>query len=113
MPWPYPDSRVAPSAPRPPAGQERGDAVTETSIRRLFERYEQLFERALTGKADMDEVTSVYAPAFVGASPAGIVAGKNDDHLKQAMEQGYRHYRAIGTKMMRIRDVRISPIDDH
>jgi hypothetical protein len=86
--------------------------VTETSIRRLFERYEQLFERALNGKADMDEVTSVYASAFVGASPAGIVAGKNDDHLKQAMEQGYRHYRAIGTKMMRIRDVRISPIDD-
>ena len=87
--------------------------MTETSIRRLFERYEQLFERALSGKADMDDVTSVYAPAFVGASPAGIVAGKNDDQLKQAMEQGYRHYRAIGTKTMRIRDVRISPIDDH
>jgi hypothetical protein len=28
------------------------------------------------------------------------------------MAQGYAHYRAIGTKDMRIRDVRLSPIDD-
>jgi hypothetical protein len=59
----------------------------------------------------MDEVTSVYASAFIAASPAGIMVGKNDDQLKQAMEQGYARYRAIGTKEMRIRDVGISPID--
>lgn len=29
------------------------------------------------------------------------------------MEQGYAHYRAIGTKEMRIRAVRVSPIDEH
>lgn len=61
----------------------------------------------------MDEVTSVYASAFIAASPAGVMIGKNDDQLKQAMEQGYARYRAIGTKEMRIRDVRISPIDEH
>ncbi|MGX9117920.1 DUF6841 family protein [Mesorhizobium sp. BHbsci] len=85
----------------------------EAQVRKLFERYEQLFRKSLAGDADMDEVTSVYASAFIAASPAGVMVGKNDDQLKQVMEQGYAHYRAIGTKEMRIRDVRISPIDEH
>ncbi|RWK58456.1 nuclear transport factor 2 family protein [Mesorhizobium sp.] len=85
----------------------------EAQVRKLFERYEQLFEKSLAGDGDMDEVTSVYASAFIAASPAGVMVGRNDDQLKQVMEQGYAHYRAIGTKAMRIRDVRISPIDEH
>jgi hypothetical protein len=85
----------------------------EAQVRKLFERYERLFEKSLAGDADMDEVTSVYAAAFIAASPAGVMVGKNDDQLKQVMEQGYAHYRAIGTKSMRIRDVRISPIDGY
>ncbi|SJM33932.1 nuclear transport factor 2 family protein [Mesorhizobium delmotii] len=85
----------------------------EAQVRKLFERYEQLFEKSLAGDANMDEVTSVYASAFIAASPAGVMVGKNDDQLKQVMEQGHARYRAIGTKAMRIRDVRISPIDGH
>ncbi|TIR42036.1 MAG: nuclear transport factor 2 family protein [Mesorhizobium sp.] len=85
----------------------------EAQVRKLFERYEQLFRKSLAGDADMDEVTSVYASAFIAASPAGVMVGRNDDQLKQVMEQGYARYRAIGTKAMRIRDVRISPIDEH
>jgi hypothetical protein len=41
-----------------------------------------------------------------------VVAGKNDDQLKQVMEQGYDRYRAMGTKEMRLRGVRLSAIDD-
>lgn len=85
----------------------------DAQVRKLFERYEQLFRKSLAGDADMDEVASVYASAFIAASPAGVMVGNNDDQFKQAMEQGYAHYRAIGTKEMRIRDVRISPIDEH
>ncbi|TIU61929.1 MAG: nuclear transport factor 2 family protein [Mesorhizobium sp.] len=85
----------------------------DAQVRKLFERYEQLFQKSLAGDADMDEVASVYASAFIAASPAGVMVGKNDDQFKQVMEQGYAHYRAIGTKEMRIRDVRISPIDEH
>ena len=85
----------------------------ETQVKALFERYEQAMKQALAGKPDMEETTDFYASAFVAASPAGIMAGKNDDALKQVMEQGYAHYRAIGTKEMRIRETRISPIDDH
>ena len=85
----------------------------ETSVRKLFERYEQLFNKSLRGDMDMDEITSVYASAFIAVSPTGIVAGKNDGELEQAIERGYARYRAIGTKEMQIRDVQILPIDEH
>ena len=85
----------------------------ETAVRKLFERYEDFFRRSLAGDSDMDEVASLYASDFIAASPAGVMTGKNDDRLKQVMEQGYAHYRAIGTKGMRIRHIRLSPIDEH
>ena len=85
----------------------------ETSVRTLFERYERVFNTALHGDADMDEVAALYAPEFIAASPAGVMTGKNDAQLKQAMAQGYARYRAIGTKAMRVRGLRISPMDEH
>jgi hypothetical protein len=85
----------------------------EVAVRKLFERYQSLFNRSLGGDADMDAVASLYASDFIAASPAGVMTGKNDDQLKRVMAQGYARYRAIGTKAMRIRDVRISPIDEH
>jgi hypothetical protein len=87
-------------------------ADMETCVRQLFDRYEQGFAKALRGDVDMDEVTSFYATAFVAATPAGVMAGENDERLRQAMEQGYAHYRAIGTREMHIRELRTSPIDD-
>ena len=86
--------------------------MMETGVRAFFERYETVFNRSLGGDADMDAVTTLYASEFIAASPAGVMAGKNDDQLKQAMAQGYARYREIGTKEMRLRDVRISPLDD-
>jgi len=85
----------------------------EASVKAFFERYESVFNRALAGEMDMDEVAALYAAAFIAASPAGVMTGANDEKLRQAMAQGYAHYRAIGTKGMRIRDVRISPMDQH
>lgn len=85
----------------------------ETSVRNFFERYESFFNRSLGGDTDMDEVAALYASEFIAASPAGVMTGKNDDQLRQVMAQGYARYRAIGTKEMRIRNLRLSPIDDH
>ena len=85
----------------------------EASVRKFFERYESVFNRSLGGDTDMDEVAALYASEFIAASPAGVGTGKNDDQLKQAMAQGYARYRAMGTKDMRIRDVRLSPMDEH
>lgn len=87
--------------------------MMEASVRELFERYELFFNRSLGGDMDMNEVAALYASEFIAASPAGVKTGKNDDQLKQVMAQGYAHYRSIGTKEMRIRNVRVSPIDEH
>jgi hypothetical protein len=90
-----------------------GGEMMEASVRKLFERYERFFKQSLGGDIDMHEVASLYASDFIAATPAGVVTGKNDDQLEQIMAQGYARYRAIGTKEMRIRSVRLSPIDDH
>jgi hypothetical protein len=85
----------------------------ETSVRKLFERYERVFKASLDGDVDMDDVAALYASEFIAASPAGVMTGKNDEQLKRVMAEGYAHYRAIGTKEMRIRALRISPMDEH
>ncbi len=94
------------------ARHPEGETVKD-GVRKLFERYENFFRRSLDGDVDMNEVAALYAPKFIAASPAGVMTGKNDDQFRRAMERGYAHYRSIGTKDMRIRDVRLSPIDDH
>jgi hypothetical protein len=57
-----------------------------------------VFKKSLNGDIDTEEVASAYAPAFIAASPAGVMCGKNDEQLMHVMRQGYAHYRAIGTK---------------
>jgi hypothetical protein len=89
------------------------EEMMETSVRKLFERDERLFNQSLGGGVDMGEVASLYASDFIAATPAGVMTGKNDDQLEHVMAQGYAHYRAIGTKGMRIRNVRLSAIDEH
>jgi len=85
----------------------------ETSVRKLFERYESCFKQSLGGDMDINKVAALYATEFIAASSAGVMAGKNDDQLERILAQGYARYRAIGTKEMRIRSVRLSSIDDH
>lgn len=88
----------------------------DTAIRTLFARYERAFNAALAGAgagmvADAD-LAALYAPAFIAASPQGVRAGQNDADFLRGMAEGYTHYRAIGTRDMRIRTLRVTPIDD-
>ena len=83
----------------------------DTAIRRLFERYEQYFARALAGHADPAEAAALYASDFIAASPLGVVSGKTDDAFLQVMADGYAHYRDIGTQAMLIRNVDVQPIN--
>ena len=86
--------------------------MMEASVRKLFERYERVFNLSLGGDVDTKAVRSLYASDFIAATPAGLMTGKNNERLEQAMTHGYARYRAIGMKGTRIRDVRLSPIDD-
>lgn len=84
----------------------------ETNIKTFFDRYAHCFNRALAGEADLDTIAAFYASAFIAASPSGVAAGENNAQLREAMAQGYDRYRAIGTKAMQIRDLRVTLIDD-
>ena len=84
----------------------------EKYVNELFERYQEFFRKALMNKVDMEQVASSYASAFIAASPAGVSVGQNDEQLKQTMQLGFEYYRQIGTKDMRLRNVRIAPIDE-
>ncbi|WP_029042712.1 hypothetical protein [Cucumibacter marinus] len=87
--------------------------MPDTAVRRLFERYEKLMNQALGGgDVDPGEVASLYASEFIGAGPAGVMTGKNDQQFTKAVTDGYAYYRQIGTRAMRIRTVRTTPIDD-
>lgn len=85
----------------------------KAEVERFFERYERFFARSLAGDVDANEMASLYAPEFIAATPSGVMTGRNNETLRQAMAEGYARYRAIGTKEMRVRHVRISPIDAH
>lgn len=84
----------------------------ETGVKKLFERYEQVFRNALRGDIDMNEAALLYASEFIAATPAGVMTGKNDEQLKEVMAKGYERYRAMGTKDMRMRGLRISSLDE-
>ncbi len=77
----------------------------EEDVNRLFERYQDLFCQAIQGNADVDQITSSYASAIIGATPSGVMASQNDELFKEALKKGFDHYRAIGTKDMRIRGI--------
>ena len=84
----------------------------EAKVRAYFDRYERLFNRSLHGEIDLDAIAAQYASAYIAASPAGVQVGVNDAAFRRATTEVYARCRAIGTEGMRIRDVRVVPIDD-
>ena len=87
--------------------------MKEKRIHEFFKRYQDFFRQGLKNEADMEQVASSYATAFIAASPAGVMTGQNDGQLKQVMRQGFERYRQLGTKDMTLRGVRINPVDEH
>lgn len=86
--------------------------MTKDIIEKFFARYERFFAQSLEGNMDANEISSLYAQEFIAASPAGVMAGKNDLQFEQALAQGYEQYRKTGTKGMSVRGVNVSRIDD-
>lgn len=84
----------------------------ESAVGKLFERYENWFGKALAGEAGMEEVAALYASDMIAASPFGVRSGRNDARFRQVMAEGYARYRAMGTRGMRIRHLRLSAIDE-
>ncbi|XUY30584.1 nuclear transport factor 2 family protein (plasmid) [Agrobacterium sp. rho-8.1] len=80
-------------------------------IEALFDRYTREFNNAVAGQPNMDALADQYSEAFIGAAPAGVMVSKNDDDFKKSMSAGFDYQRKIGTRQMRLRGIRIHPID--
>ncbi|MGN0424721.1 MAG: hypothetical protein ACI4FY_05320 [Acetatifactor sp.] len=52
--------------------------MTKDTLEKFFQRYERFFMQSLSGEIDGDEMSELYAPEFIAASPIGVLAGKND-----------------------------------
>jgi hypothetical protein len=86
----------------------------ENILRRFFSEYEARFNRAIADPAQMDVegMAAAFAESFLGASPIGITCSKNDEQLRQALQEGMAFYRSIGTTTMKMVSLSITPLDD-
>jgi hypothetical protein len=79
----------------------------------FFRRYESRFNDALAGQQpDVDRIAADFAEHFIEASPAGIMAGANDNRFREAIPQGWDFYKKIGVLAMNIRSKDITMFDE-
>ena len=89
-------------------------------VRQFFQAYEARFMRALQGDNkvegavdDIEGTVNAFAEHFIEASPAGVVAGKNDDTFRKLIPRGNEFYRSIGTQLMTIRNIAIAELNEY
>jgi len=80
-------------------------------VHQFFDRYRQLFQDGIDGTVDTDALSRCYAREFIAAGPQGVLGGKNDAQFVGALRAGYARYRAIGTRRMAVRAIRVDAID--
>ncbi|WP_245493484.1 MULTISPECIES: nuclear transport factor 2 family protein [unclassified Mesorhizobium] len=88
--------------------------VSRADLQEFFKTYEKVYNDAIAGTVDLDDVADIYSTGFVSVTPAGVIVGENGAELKDVMKKGFEAYRAIGSKKMICADVSVTPIDqDH
>lgn len=83
----------------------------QQEIAALIDRYERQTNAALAGNPDMEAVSDLYDDAFIGASPAGVMAGNKDAGFESVLAAGFARNREIGTRRMDVRVLKVEPID--
>ena len=69
----------------------------------FFSQYAARVNWALwEGQFDADGIMHSFTEDFVGASPLGVLAGKNDATFKEAILRGWSYYRDLGIHSMNI-----------
>lgn len=87
--------------------------IEKEEIIKFFDRYESQFNAALAETTDdASEVANSFAQYFIEASPAGILAGTNDDKYRKMIPKGWAAYRRMGVTSMNIIHREITLLDD-
>ena len=87
--------------------------MKKEQVEKFFQKYEQFFMQSLSGNVIFDEITELYAPEFIAASPMGVMTGKNDINFQKALSYGYEQYRKMGTIGMHVCKIKVYPIDEY
>jgi hypothetical protein len=91
------------------------EVTINQAVEMFFSAYEARFNTALGDLAtdDVEGTASAFADYFVEASPVGVSGGKNDDGFRAMIPKGNDFYRSIGTQLMKIKSLKITPLDDY
>lgn len=88
-------------------------AIQQHEIENFFDRYEARVNDALSGaEPEIDETVKSFASDFIEASPAGIMAGKNDKKFRKVIRDGWSFYKEIGIRVMDIVSIQITILDN-
>ena len=89
--------------------------ITYQTLGSFFTEYEARTNRALgtTPSVDVEATAAAFADCFVGASPVGVMCGKNDEEFRKQIHTGLEFYRSIGTKSMTIKSLTTTLLDDY
>ncbi|MDX8448954.1 nuclear transport factor 2 family protein [Mesorhizobium captivum] len=88
--------------------------ISETDAETFFKTYEKIYNEAIAGNVNLNDVAANYSTGFVSVTPAGVMVGENGKQLKDIMKKGFEAYRAMGSKKMICKEVSVTPIDqDH
>jgi hypothetical protein len=88
-------------------------AIQQHEIENFFNRYEARFNDALSNREpEIDETVKSFASEFIEASPAGIVAAKNNKKFRKAIIEGWNFYKEIGVNGMDILSTQITVLDN-
>ncbi|MFC7377674.1 hypothetical protein [Brevundimonas sp. GCM10030266] len=85
--------------------------MSSDAVRKLFDSYSEVFNEALKGKPDLAALAALYEDSFIGAVPAGVMAGSKGKEFDEAMSAGFDRSRKIGTKSMSVQRVEVENID--
>lgn len=76
-------------------------------VRKFFKRYEEA-----NNAVDAEAFAAFYAGEFLACGPFGVVAGRNDEKLREAMRERQEFLRGIGLREASVLDVEKDDIDD-
>ncbi|RPD39728.1 hypothetical protein [Chitinophaga barathri] len=87
--------------------------MNKKKIRSFFAEYERRFNDSLAGNPlDVDAMVADFAEYVVGSGPTGVMGGKNDESYREMIAKNEDHYRSIGAKYMKVKDVEVTELDD-
>ncbi len=89
-------------------------AGIEDDARKLFEAYSRRSNEAIRPGAGIDPAAfaSVFAPFFVGVSPAGVFGAPKGGDFVQRMADGFANYRAMGATRFEIVNMEFEALDE-